>query len=530
VKALADPGRRIVVLIDDIDRLLASEIRTIFRLVKAVGAFPNTVYVLAFDNDVVAKSLQNANTGDGYSYLEKMVQLSIDVPLPDRLDITDMVTTELDKLVRVTSSDLFAVREWRRLYFDMIQHLLETPRDVNRYVNYCISTYPPLIGEVNLVDHLGLQALRAFATACYGELERNQDLLIPTERPWYTTVTQNSTVPIDEVQRWLTPIKPAKRSHIENLLKFLFPQMPSQNNSSRIVRHDEVMRRQRRISSSSHFSSYFRLSLNPDELSFEEMQATLDSINSGRDVTPFLNELLQSRTRRGRSKLELILDRLEDHTSDSIHRDSENITLFLTALFNTYDNATSKISGAEPLELDIPMRMLRISYQLLQRFDTQSDRYFIIRDVLQKTNSVSMVVHYVVVEGQEHGKRSTNSEKPEQFRTIGSHHLSDLELIAIDKIRHAVESDDLALERRLGSILFAWQYWGYESEAREYVRNLILGDQGFVRLVVGFSGSQFSSDEDEVGGWREERRIDESALSKFVPIAEARARSTTFSS
>ena len=50
------PGK-IIVFIDDIDRLTAPQIRDIFQLVKQVGDLPNIIYVLAMDREIVCLSL-----------------------------------------------------------------------------------------------------------------------------------------------------------------------------------------------------------------------------------------------------------------------------------------------------------------------------------------------------------------------------------------------------------------------------------------------------------------------------------------
>lgn len=49
---------RIVIIIDDVDRLNKTEIRQIFQLVKLLGDFKNTVYILSFDKGVVVKALE----------------------------------------------------------------------------------------------------------------------------------------------------------------------------------------------------------------------------------------------------------------------------------------------------------------------------------------------------------------------------------------------------------------------------------------------------------------------------------------
>src|SRR5208337_918909 len=48
-ETLSKAEKRIVVLIDDIDRLDKHETHTLFRLIKACADFPNVCYVLAFD-------------------------------------------------------------------------------------------------------------------------------------------------------------------------------------------------------------------------------------------------------------------------------------------------------------------------------------------------------------------------------------------------------------------------------------------------------------------------------------------------
>lgn len=49
IEKLKDEKMKIIVSIDDIDRLSEEEIVAVFQLVKSLADFPNTIYVLAFD-------------------------------------------------------------------------------------------------------------------------------------------------------------------------------------------------------------------------------------------------------------------------------------------------------------------------------------------------------------------------------------------------------------------------------------------------------------------------------------------------
>jgi predicted KAP-like P-loop ATPase len=74
--ALAKP---ILVVLDDIDRLSASEIRDVFKLVRLTASFPNIIYILAFDRGRVEKALVDEGI-PGRDYLEKILQVAIDLP------------------------------------------------------------------------------------------------------------------------------------------------------------------------------------------------------------------------------------------------------------------------------------------------------------------------------------------------------------------------------------------------------------------------------------------------------------------
>jgi len=84
--ALAKSSKRIVVMMDDIDRLDKAEIYTVFRLVKLLGDFPNTTYVLFFDEKRVAEALgeKYVGVGGGKSFLEKIIQVPLSLPPASR--------------------------------------------------------------------------------------------------------------------------------------------------------------------------------------------------------------------------------------------------------------------------------------------------------------------------------------------------------------------------------------------------------------------------------------------------------------
>ena len=106
-KLLGDEGKRVVVLIDDIDRLDREEIQAIFKLVKLSAGFENVCYVLAFDDELVAAALgQKYGSGDmvaGTSFLEKIIQVPLTLPPADELALRQLTFEGVEATLRQLS-------------------------------------------------------------------------------------------------------------------------------------------------------------------------------------------------------------------------------------------------------------------------------------------------------------------------------------------------------------------------------------------------------------------------------------------
>jgi predicted KAP-like P-loop ATPase len=74
----------LLVFIDDIDRLDCDEMHLVFRLVRQVADFKNTIYILSLDENRVSKSLGKyygeGGEEDGRQFLEKIIQIPIVLP------------------------------------------------------------------------------------------------------------------------------------------------------------------------------------------------------------------------------------------------------------------------------------------------------------------------------------------------------------------------------------------------------------------------------------------------------------------
>jgi predicted KAP-like P-loop ATPase len=173
-------GRTIVVTIDDLDRLTAEEIRQVFRVVKAVADFPNVIYLMAFDQEIVAKALSDPNGLSGKSFLEKIVQVPIALPAIDRTALKKMLFKQLDELEPNPDPARFDATHWGNVFLDGIEPLLATPRHVVRLINALRFTYPAVREEVNFVDFVAVETLRIFCPKAYELVKDNPEMFLRT--------------------------------------------------------------------------------------------------------------------------------------------------------------------------------------------------------------------------------------------------------------------------------------------------------------------------------------------------------------
>jgi predicted KAP-like P-loop ATPase len=89
----------VVVFVDDIDRLTDSEIKLLVQLVKANAQFPNLVFFLLFQKNIVTKALSAITSDDGAKYLSKIVQIEFAVPAASEKELQRIMGEGLDRII-----------------------------------------------------------------------------------------------------------------------------------------------------------------------------------------------------------------------------------------------------------------------------------------------------------------------------------------------------------------------------------------------------------------------------------------------
>ncbi len=325
--------RGLLIIIDDVDRLTAEEIRQLFRLVKAVADFPNVVYLLSFDKEVVVRALEQAQGIPGEAYLEKIVQVPFELPLPDPTSMRELLIESLNVVLEDTPPGLFNESNFWEVFRSGIARFISTPRDIARFTNTLRITYPAVIGEVNPVDFLVIEAIRVFSPSLYDIIRRNDTMFTGIVRNVYGPKTEEFK-PFHEA--WLSQVPEQDREATRRLIIHVFPNLQSVwSNMSFSGESASRWRRELRVCSPDIFPTYFRLAVPHGNLSNAEMKAILALSSDVQAFSARLVELAEQPAADGKPRVRIFLDRLFDYTDIEIPK--TDIEPIVQTLFSVGD-------------------------------------------------------------------------------------------------------------------------------------------------------------------------------------------------
>lgn len=225
--ALRKFPQRIVVLLDDLDRLYPAEAYEMVRIIKAVGDLPNVGYVLAWDEKYVSAALDKLNVPLAATYLDKVVQVRLHVPplsFPQRVALMNKA---LGGLAEEALEQHFKGGEERlgSLFHHGLSELIEQPRDVVRLFDVVCSIEPGLRGEIHLADILGLAILMIKAPSVFELLSRMPQAFVG-RRPGFRTEFRDVKEVVEHhaAERNLAIDSYANAKAIRHVVHWLFPQ------------------------------------------------------------------------------------------------------------------------------------------------------------------------------------------------------------------------------------------------------------------------------------------------------------------
>lgn len=155
---------RMYVVMDDLDRLMPNEIIQIFQLVKLSANFKNTVFLLAYDKEIIVNAVEQTFKNNGERYLSKIVQIDYTVPEMLEEDIERIFFEQLENFFDDFNIPFINESKGLKKYWSQygLKNYFLTLRDVYRYINGLAFRLPVVWEYVNITHFLLLEAIRVF--------------------------------------------------------------------------------------------------------------------------------------------------------------------------------------------------------------------------------------------------------------------------------------------------------------------------------------------------------------------------------
>lgn len=420
-KLLVESNKKLVIFIDDIDRLDKQEIHAIFRLVKLTADFSNTFYILSFDQEMVASAIgERFGEGDknaGLNFLEKIIQVPLNIPVAQPDALKQYCFELIDKAINDSGVTLSKedVQRFVSEYVENVLTRLKTPRLAVRYGNTLSFAFPLLKGEVNLVDLMLIEAVKVFYPKHYEFVKENSHYFLNT----YSSSSRYSNNDSDIRKKEITEhfellgsdLTRKEKAAVKSLLSELFPRLDEAFRNTFYDGNDWF--KNKRIVSPYYFQRYFSYTVLKGELSdvsFEEFRTQLEVLEV-KDIMIKIKELI------GASSTDNFLHKLRSLEEDFNWEISKKLAACIALSGDVFPDKKSFFGFGS----DTPKGQAAIFiYQLIKKHGINSDNFELAEVIfgVARPFSFSLEIYRWLIKGKSEEEKLFEPEQITQFKSI----------------------------------------------------------------------------------------------------------------
>lgn len=471
--ALVEAKKKIVIIIDDIDRLTNSQIRDVFQLVKQVADFSNVIYILAMDRKVVRRALQEVHNIDGNEYLEKIIQVPFEIPELRKSKLNSIFFSKLDEVVKEISDKI----EWNDDYWtDIFQNCIEpymnTLRDVNRVINTFQFKYGTMYRETSFEDMLAITTIEVLEPELYRWIGNNKEAVCGGFMHGFLSDSVNK---IDYRKKYSEEfsslgINPDKAI---NCIAAMFPVFAKDVNKNAFAYYSySDIRSKMRVAYEGRFELYFMYDLDDIKiprniinaciykLDTESIRNHLDKINKQGNIIYFLDEVRSLINNIPYERLGLIA------------------SIFLEMQGNFHGQNSKSIFTISAN--DIAERCID---DMINRLKTEEERFKIIYTAVKNLNSLNLGTMARRINRIElaYGRLAGKSEK-EEGKIISLNHLREIEELYVSRIHDIVKKIPFVNIKGFKFVFYLWKSFEKEG-AKNYINKMFEDDVNKIRFV-----------------------------------------------
>jgi len=461
---LKEEGKRIVVLMDDIDRLDRNEIQSIFKLVKLSADFAYTAYVLAFDEEMVSAALSekygSGGRDSGRKFLEKIVQVPLYLPAADKLALRKFFFDGIDEVLKESGIKLSEEQAQAFVIHFVygVEIRLHTPRIAKCYRNVIGFSLPILKGHVNPVDLMLIEGVRVFYPKLYDTIRENPDVFLGTKTIYDNSEQMIKQRSLEIIGRGFAGLTTEETEAAKYLLKVIFPRLCGIfENYHYGAEWDDKWTRERRICSEECFTSFFSYTTSDDDVSDPELETFIKKI-AKKSVEKITAEFKKLAEKKSPEKIVLKLMRKEKKI---LPDDIKNLAVALSKLGGIFPRPETMFSFTTAFS-----QAGILIGQFIRGIAFVKDRLNIAKAVISEGDPVPFALECFKW-------IRTTDDKGEQNRIFSIEDEAELAALVVSRIRQAADAGPIyqSFPDDAASLLYFWAHWGGKDETGRYIND-----------------------------------------------------------
>ena len=491
---LSQLDQKVIIFIDDIDRLERDFMRMLLRMIRLNADFSNVTYVLAFDRFVVERNLDEENGIRGRDYLEKIIQTSFEIPKPEPQTIHDIFGAKMAVvLTSIKTTRPLDRHRWGNVFHSGFKEHFKTIRNINRYMNGLWLTLTPVAEEVDLVDFLVIELIRVFHPEVYLGVAQSKDMLMPEIQGLQNEMS------LERLNKWIEDLcakaSPEFQNSIRQILDVLFQGVVrTTHNSDYYI----MLRKDCRICSPDVFDRFFLLAISTGDISELEIAAFIEELADADKTAATIQQALKT------GKARRLLERLEDFTDEL---PVEHVKPLLKVMFDLGD--TLRFNRMHMLDINADELVPRIIFQSLERLESEDIQYELLLESVIEGASLYTAVQQTSL--------SEPKKESHSYQISDRDHWEILRNAALDKITAAKDSGELWNLDKLKYVLFQWLNWTSEKEVRKEIDAYIENDDKLIDFIERLISEDYIPE-------KIARKIDKQNLKPFIDLDAAKTR------
>ncbi len=490
-----------VVILDDLDRLEPSQAVEVVRLVRSVADFPKVVYLMCYDRTVLANALKTGlNVEDGDLFLQKIVQLTFAIPLPEPFDLRQQFlkgASELYQEVNNQPADGDLLDDLKSAV-DFEGMNLSMPREVKLALNAIRFVYRGIVADVYFPDLCRLHLIKIANYKLYQWLEEylsTRSVLVTGDGVIYKETKSDMGKRLQEI---LPSEEVGSLRSIWHLKKYI-PGVSRVSEPEKCVFGEVSMRdtntsiQQRRLGSPLHYRFYFALT-GPKtvipEAKFREL-LNLAKDNPETLITR-LNEYAVKTKASGKTWFEHILNRLD---KDAISRlELDTLVGLVHGFSDTMDTVLAADTGPRAFDVSVEQRAIWIVENCLDEIGQKAghQKLELAKWMARDGRALNWLIgRFFRNQMFTHGRVGDRPSSSDEW-VFTNDELDQLVQILKERLAKTGTQDLIASLPDLPSYLFGWMNIAGNDDAKAWAESNSKTDHEFLKLLRRMRGWMIS--------------------------------------